>query len=313
MGKMKLDCQRGIFECNSGIIRGAANAVSFRKVCFMERELIIILSVIGGVILLLLIGLLSVIYSIKPGKSSAAEKYRKVKFAHRGLHGEGVPENSLSAFKRARDGGFGIELDVQCSRDGILVVFHDPTLMRVCGVSGRVSDYTAEELSGIKLMGTSEGIPTFGQVLNEIDGAVPILVEIKTDIECEAVAERLVEEIADYGGELLVESFHPLAIRTVRRKRPDIVRGILSKPYKNEEQYKGKSGYYFLENLMTNFYSRPQFIAYERTGYANRTLRFIRKVWGTPLFAWTVNSEKEEEEALSRGYDTVIFEGYLPE
>lgn len=277
----------------------------------MERELIIILSVIGGVLLSLIAGLLSVLYSIKPGKSASAERYRHVKFAHRGLHGDGVPENSMSAFKRARDLGFGIELDVQLSSDGKLVVFHDPTLMRVCGTEGRVKDFTADELSQIKLMGSSEGIPAFCDVLREIDGAVPILVEIKADSDG-SVENRFIDEIADYSGELLAESFHPLAVRTVKKHRPDLVRGILSKPYKNEQEYKGKRGYFFLENLMTNFYSRPQFIAYERSGYANRTLRFIRRVWGTPLIAWTVHSEKEEEEALSRGYDTVIFEGYLP-
>ena len=278
----------------------------------MEKELIIILSVIGVLLLSLLVGLVMILYSVKPGKSSAAEKYRHVKFAHRGLHGEGVPENSMSAFIKARDAGFGIELDVQLSSDGKLVVFHDPTLERVCGIKGRVCDFTAEELSGMKLMGASDGIPTFGEVLREIDGAVPILVEIKMDSQG-APDERFIEEIRDYSGEVLAESFHPLAVRTVKRRRPDIVRGILSKPYKNEAEYKGKSGYAFLENLMTNFYCRPQFIAYERTGHANRTLRFIRRVWGTPLFAWTVRSEKEEEEALSFGYDTVIFEGYLPE
>ena len=277
----------------------------------MEPEIVILLSVLGGVILLGLFFLLSFIYAIKPGKSAAMEKYRHASFAHRGLWGDGVAENSMTAFRLARERGYGIELDIQLSRDGELVVFHDSTLLRMCGVEGRLADFTADELGKIRLGETSDCIPRFREVLELIDGAVPLLVEIKVEDPSSGICEKFIEQISDYGGEYIVESFHPIALKIIKKKRPDIVRGILSKRYRDESEYDGKPVYRLLENLMTNFYCRPQFIAYERTGHANRTLRFIRRVWKTPLLAWTVRSQAEEDEALSAGYDGIIFEGYL--
>ena len=109
------------------------------------------------------------------------ERYKSVKFAHRGLHDGGRAENSLSAFSAAVAKGYGIELDVRLCKSGELVVFHDPTLNRVCGVDGRVIDMTAEELSRVSLSGTGEGVPTFAKVLQTVGGAVPLLIEIKME------------------------------------------------------------------------------------------------------------------------------------
>lgn len=253
-------------------------------------------------------------FAILPGgRNDEMQRYRFRRFAHRGLHGEGIEENSLTAFKRAMEGGFGIELDIRLSRDGELVVFHDEDLSRVCGTKGKVVDYTLEELRGFKLGSTDDTIPTFREVLELVDGAVPLLIEIKKDIGEGAVAEKFVEAIEGYKGEYIVESFNPLALRTVRRARPDILLGILSSQYSKEEKYKGKLLFRLLEDLRLNFLFRPDFIAYEKCGHANRPLRFLRKTFGTPLYAWTVRSAEEERDAVSDGFDSVIFEGYIPE
>ena len=105
-------------------------------------------------------------------------KLRKWAYAHRGLHGNGVPENSMSAFQKALDAGYGIELDVQLSKDGKVVVFHDDTLDRVCGVHARVDDLTWQELSKLRLCETEEGIPLFSEVLSSIAGCEALIVEI---------------------------------------------------------------------------------------------------------------------------------------
>jgi len=99
-------------------------------------------------------------------------------YAHRGLHGGGVPENSLAAFKKAVDSGHGIELDLQLSADGEVMVFHDYTLVRITGESGLLSERSAEELRSLRLSGTDEHIPTLREVLELVDGRVPLLVEI---------------------------------------------------------------------------------------------------------------------------------------
>ena len=262
------------------------------------------------VMAVLLLGL----YMICPGKyRREMDRFSTVKYAHRGLHDADKAENSLSAFRAAKEHGWGIELDVRLTKDGELVVFHDNDLLRMTGREGKVRDFTLEELSSLRLGGTSDGIPTFREVLELIDGAVPLLIEMKELIGEGGVAEKLVEVIDGYKGEYIVESFSPMALRRLRRLRPDILRGILSYEYTKEERHKGKIIFAFAEWLMLNFLMRPDFIAYDHRGYRVHSLRFIRRSFGTPLIAWTVRSEDEEAQAIAHGFDTVIFEGYTPE
>ncbi len=272
----------------------------------------IVLIVLGALIALWLISLGVIIWAVMPGRRKCGlEKYMSVKFAHRGLHDEEKAENSMSAFRAAKEAGFGIELDVRLSADGELVVFHDPTLNRVCGVEGRVIDKTAAELAALSLEGTKDGIPTFREVLELIDGTVPLLIEIKMEGDEHGIAEKLAEVIEGYRGDYIVESFNPLALRTVRRLMPSVPRGILSSRFSSDKKYKGKLLYFLLENLALNFLMRPDFIAYEKGGHSVPVLRHIRKALRTPLFAWTVRSRDEEDKAISDGFDTVIFEGYI--
>lgn len=240
------------------------------------------------------------------------EKYKSVKFAHRGLHDGGRAENSLSAFSAAVAKGYGIELDVRLCKSGELVVFHDPTLNRVCGVDGRVIDMTAEELSHVSLSGTGEGVPTFAKVLETVGGAVPLLIEIKMEGDEKGVAERLCLELDGYHGDYIVESFNPKALRVMKKRAPSVLRGILSTRFSEEPKYKEKKLYtVVLQGLYTNFLCRPDFIAYGKNGYSEKNLRRIRARYETPLFAWTIRSAEEEAEALSHGFDSIIFEKYL--
>ena len=121
----------------------------------------------------------------------------RVDYAHRGLHGETIPENSLPAFARAVEEGFGIELDVQLSSDGIIMVFHDDTLARMTGAKGKLNEYTCEELQQLHLGDSEETIPTFDQVLEVVGGRIPLLIELKGEsaggdgVLCEKLAKRL--------------------------------------------------------------------------------------------------------------------------
>lgn len=275
----------------------------------MNPILLIVIIVLSLAVSWSVIGL----YMIAPGKKRPEmEKYKKVKFAHRGLHDSEKAENSLSAFAAAKEMGFGIELDIRLSKDGELVVFHDDNLSRIVGKEGKVADFTAEELSKMKLLGTKDGIPTLKEVLKLIDGAVPLLIEMKMNNGESGVPEKLVEEIDGYKGEFIVESFNPLALRTLKKMRPDILRGILSVEYMKDPKNKGKHLYKMLQNLQFNFFVRPDFVAYEKKGYSVGNLRFIRRNFDTALIAWTIKSPEEEREAIGHGFDTVIFEGYIP-
>ena len=250
---------------------------------------------------------------IAPVRSKTIGKYRGARFAHRGLHSEGVAENSMSAFVAARDAGFGIELDVRLSSDGELVVFHDDTLDRVAGVSGRVDEFTADQLAQMKLSGTEDGVPRFSEVLAAIDGRVPLLVEIKEDAGNGKVSEKTAEMLAGYSGEYIIESFNPLSLGNVKKLLPAADRGILSMNYQRESREKyGAPLYYALRFMLTNRICSPSFVAYKHTDSDSISLKATR-LMGAVSFAWTVRSPEEEAQALKNGFDGVIFENYLPE
>ena len=146
-------------------------------------------------------------------------------YAHRGLHNEELPENSLGAFKNAVDHRFGIELDIQLSKDNVPMVFHDATLKRVCGIDAKLCDYTAEELQKIKLLDSEWTIPRFEEVLSLVDGRVPLLVEFKrgnTDL-----VKIACDMLDSYNGAFCVESFDPIMLMRIKKYRPKFARGQL--------------------------------------------------------------------------------------
>ena len=259
----------------------------------------------------LIILFLLYLFLIAPKKMEEMEKFKSVKYAHRGLHGNGVAENSMSAFRAAVDGGFGIELDVQLSRDGELVVFHDGTLDRVCGRCGKVIDFTADELSEMKLLGTDDGIPRFSEVLSLVAGKVPLLVEIKEGMQGTPVADAACKLLSEYDGPFIVESFNPLALKTVKKNLPKIPRGFLSQRYYDEANYR-KPLYFALQTLLLNFVCRPAFISYNHKHASAFGLRFVRRFFGAATVAWTVCSPEDEKRAYENGFDGVIFENYIP-
>ena len=122
---------------------------------------------------------------LAPGRASAGQKAAFIRrnYAHRGLHtkDQSIPENSLRAFGLAVENGYGMELDVQLSKDGQVVVFHDDTLNRICGVDKRVDEMTYEELKKLSLAGSiNDHIPLFSEVLAMVNGDTPLIVELKT-------------------------------------------------------------------------------------------------------------------------------------
>lgn len=232
-------------------------------------------------------------------------------FAHRGLHNATRAENSLSAFRAAVEAGYGIELDVRLSKDGELVVFHDDTLERVTEGEGRVDSYTLAELRDLRLCGTEDTIPTFREVLELVDGRVPLLIEIKEDIFKYAVTEKCVELLKDYRGTYIVESFNPLALGRFSKLLPEVPLGILSFAYTKEKRYK-KLMYALVELFALNFLSRPDFVAYRHDQWKNPPFRFVRALFRPALFCWTVKSAEEERAAREHGFTGIIFEGYDP-
>ena len=252
------------------------------------------------------------LFLIMTGSGKEARKYSSVKFAHRGLHGTGVAENSLTAFRLAAEKGYGIELDVRLSKDGVPVVFHDSVLERVTAGVGKVSSYDAEELTKMTLLGGEDTVPLFEDVLRVVDGRVPILVELKEEPGSYGVAEKALEVLSYYEGEYIVESFNPKTLGEVRKINPDILTGILCTNYFKDEKFR-KPLFFAVQNFFTNILCRPDFVSYNIEDREDFSFRLFRRLFGVRSFAWTVCSEEQEKDATAHGFDTVIFEGYKTE
>ncbi len=232
-------------------------------------------------------------------------------YAHRGLfdNKSEAPENSKAAFKKAVDAGYGIELDVQLSKDNQLVVFHDATLKRMCGVEGNVWDYTLEELRQFKLADSQETIPTFQEFLEIVDGKVPFILEYKLDRVQTTVCELANEVLKEYKGPYCVESFHPQAVMWYKKHRPDVLRGQLCEEFFRNERYKGKVLYMILPYLLTNVVARPDFIAYNHE-HAHNISRRICKAMGGLSVAYTIKSQEEYERAKDK-FELIIFDSCI--
>ena len=181
--------------------------------------MIIALIVISS--LLLLLAILYLI-AIAPAKHPLGEPFVSTKYAHRGLHDKELAENSLAAFSAAVERGFGIELDVRLTKDERLVVFHDDTLTRMCGVDARVDEKTYDELLEYDLLDSGAKIPTFREVMELVGGKVPLLIEIKEDAGNKRVSEKLAEELAGYNGPYIIESFNPLSLGVIKKLMPGV-------------------------------------------------------------------------------------------
>lgn len=236
--------------------------------------------------------------------------YMGVHYAHRGLfdNKSDAPENSLAAFRKAVEAGYGMELDVQLSKDQHLVVFHDATLKRMCGVEGNVWDYTLEELKKFTLADSKEHIPTFEEFLSVVDGKVPFILEFKLDVAQTIVCEKANEMLKDYKGIYCIESFHPLALMWYRKNRPDVLRGQLCEEFFRTKKYRKKPLFWVLSYLVFNFLTRPDFIAYNHE-HAHNISRRLCKGMGALSVAYTVKSPKEYENAKER-FDLFIFDSF---
>jgi len=232
-------------------------------------------------------------------------------YAHRGLfdNRSEAPENSLAAFHKAVEAGYGIEFDVQLSKDDKLVVFHDDTLKRMCGVEGKVWDYTLEELQQMKLLQSEETIPTLEAVLAEIDGKVPLIIEYKLDRVQTKVCELADRVLDRYKGPYCIECFHPLAVLWYRKNRPKIMRGQLCEEHFRNERFKGKPVYVIMSYLLTNFVTRPDFIAYNYR-HAHNISRRVCRILGGLAVAYTIKSAEAYEQA-KKDFELIIFDSFI--
>lgn len=226
--------------------------------------------------------------------------------AHRGLHNakEGIPENSIHAFIEAVVNGYAIENDIHVTADGEVVVFHDNTLDRMCGVSGKIEEMTLAELRKLRLLDTNERIPTLKECLEVIDGRVPLLIEFKCEtLNCNKLCEAANKILSEYKGVYFIQSFNPSVVYWYKKHNKNVLRGQLAYHYKGKSLLK-----HTINNFWVNFLVKPDFVAYDQK-YANDFRFKLQKLFGALPIAWTFRSEDE----LNRGRVKVksyIFENF---
>lgn len=274
----------------------------------IETVLIILAAVVGALALLFGLGLLAT-----AGRAGFADwnKLGSTPFAHRGLHDNDSPENSLSAFKKAKEKGFGAEFDVHLLKDGTLAVFHDSDLKRMTGKDGIVEDLTADRLREFHLSGTDETIPTFDEVLAVFDGNEPLVIELKHYKNnaaelCRAVCDRL----QSFSGVYCIESFDPRCILWLKKNRPEIVRGFLAQSPKSYENLSGILKF-LLGNLLLNFLIKPDFVAYKFADRSNLSFKVCTKLWKVKGVLWTLVDRPQFNSAKAENC-LGIFEGFEP-
>ena len=232
-------------------------------------------------------------------------KLRGWGYAHRGLHGNGVPENSMLAFRKALEGGYGIEFDVHLMKDGNLAIIHDSSLKRTAGADVLIEDLTVEDLENYRLEGTDEKIPLFSELLDLYAGKAPLIIELKAHGNHAELSKAVCDAMEGYKGVYCMESFDPRVVQWLRKNRPEIIRGQLAENFLKVKQNPLNIVIKFImTNHLMNFLTMPDFVAYKFADRNTLGTRICRKFWKLQGVSWTIRSQED--------FDTAVREGLLP-
>ena len=224
--------------------------------------------------------------------------------AHRGLHDTSRhrPENSMAAFRAAVEAPYAIECDLHPSADGVPIVFHDDDLARLTGIQGNIRDRTASELQTFSLGGSEERIPALADLLTLVAGAVPLILELKSQAyRDDGFAEAVCELLADYAGPVAVMSFEPRLIRDTRLHAPGLPRGLVA--------HGGwRSCLRFVAAVVR---VNAHFVSYSIDDLPTPGPLIARYGLGLPLICWTIRNKAQQRHA-DRWTEQITFEGFLP-
>ncbi|MGN0999136.1 MAG: glycerophosphodiester phosphodiesterase family protein [Faecousia sp.] len=266
-------------------------------------------------IVIAIVILVCVLYVLAVGGRTGNPKLselRKWSYAHRGLHGEGIPENSMAAFRKALEGGYGIELDLHLLADGNLAVMHDSSLKRTAGADVRIEDLTTGQLQNYHLEGTEESIPQFQEVLELSAGKAPMIIELKAEGgNHDALCETVCKMLESYHGLFCIESFDPRCLIWLRKNRPELVRGQLAANFFAEKNAIPGILKFVMTYQLSHFLTRPDFVAYKFEDRKTIGNWICRKIWGVQGVSWTIRTKKDLDSAVSEGW-IPIFEGFQP-
>ncbi len=236
--------------------------------------------------------------------------------AHRGLHdrAKGRIENTISAVSAAVERRYAIEVDLQITADDQVIVFHDDTLDRLTEATGRTDRLTLSAVRSARLRETSDRIPTLDELLEEVAGRVPLVIELKNRWTGDRRLEREVATtLADYSGPAAVMSFDPASMRAMRYLLPHLPRGLIADRFETGDWAEIPAYKRFaLRHLLAASYVLPQFIAYGVHALPANAPLLLRHAFGLPLLTWTVRTP--EDRAVARRWaNQMIFEDFDPD
>ncbi len=234
-----------------------------------------------------------------------------IDYAHRGLHGDKIPENSIPAFAAAAAAGYGIELDVQLSADGDVMVFHDYTLSRMCGEDVRLDSLRGAELSWRKLGNTNYTIPLLEDVLRTVRGRVPLLIELKGESRDTELCVAVSRLLGHYEGKVAIESFNPYMLGWFKKHSPRIPRGLLYTDLMKKSSG-NRNNDFILTAMLSNFIARPDFLAVDGDCIEYFPVKLMMKFHKLTTFVWTVKDAESYSKYRKMGLKC-IFESFLPE
>lgn len=237
-------------------------------------------------------------------------------FTHRGLHDaeNGVPENTLLAYQRSVDAGYGIEFDVRLNREGKPYIMHDPNARRMTGTDINIAEASSVELDALCIGGTDQHIPSLCEVLELVDGKVPLIVELKVDKNnFDELGRRTFELLDSYNGDYIIECFDPRMLSWVRKNRPHACRAQLIMYFKRHgDKVLPPIVDWVTHNLMLNVIARPDIISMYYPDRGSLPLRLCRMM-GAAEYDWTVKSQEQLDVCRKDKVESVIFEGFIPD
>jgi len=226
--------------------------------------------------------------------------------AHRGLHdgNRKIPENSMAAFAEAIAKQYPIELDIRIISDGTVIVFHDKNLKRCCGNWLPTLWLKKKSLKKYHLFKTEEHIPTLEEVLDLVNGQVPLLIELKTENLNKRLERNTRKLLAKYSGKVALQSFDPFSVRWLLKNTKYPV-GQLAEASPAPWPINKITDY-----LQLNYNKTPDFLGYDITLMPNKMVSQF-KSRGTPVLAWTARSQQQVDQKTMY-FDNIIFEGFTP-
>ncbi|QWB99889.1 glycerophosphodiester phosphodiesterase [Mycoplasmatota bacterium] len=232
--------------------------------------------------------------------------------AHRGFHSldKSIPENTLLAFKKAMDYDYSIELDINVTKDGKVVVFHDINLKKLCKVDVNLSEVTYDEIKDFHILNTNEKIPLLSDVLELVKGRVPLLIELKPKGDNKLLCESFVKTMSNYDGEYAIHSFSPGIVYWFKKNQPDIIRGQITE-YFNDDHKMNFMIKQLMKRMSFNYFTKPDFINYGIKDLPNKYASKIHKK-GICVISYTARNNLEYH-LVKKHYDNAVFEFFRPE